>query len=104
MGVDNRKGNCSFCGQQCFNENLMEMDGRTICFPCALINSYADVVERNMSGNKSYNDALQRQRLGKATSDLWLESGIKETCNGSLYYPDEDHNNIFHIVAKKELE
>lgn len=51
---------------------------------------------------RNYEDALRDQRAGKRIIDMWNETGIKETKRGVLYYPDEEHNNVFHIVASFE--
>ncbi len=80
----------------------MEMDGRVICFPCALVHSYMDMKDNEGRTMRNYEDALRDQRAGKKIIDMWNETGIKETKRGVLYYPDEEHNNVFHIVASFE--
>jgi len=102
MSKSDHRGKCSFCGEEYFTQNLMEMGGRVICFPCALVHSYMDMKENEGRTVRSYEDALREQRAGQKVVDMWNETGIKETKRGALYYPDEEHCNVLHIVASFE--
>ncbi len=51
-----------------------------------------------------YDEALAEQRNAKKANNLIQESGICETKRGTLYYPDDEHGNVYHLIGYSEME
>ena len=107
MEQDNTKI-CSVCDGRHDADKMLELDGKEICFPCAIAVSWLDMKaqeEKEEQMARDYEDALWEQQQDRRESDLFAEVGIKCTKEGNLYYPDEEHANVFHIAqARKEFD
>lgn len=76
---------CSVCGSEQRQELMMFLDEDSICLACAVsMSEFIDDNERELHEVKEY--------------DYNIEAIIKFTSKGNLYYPDEDHDNVFHII------
>lgn len=106
MEQDNAKI-CSVCEGRHDADKMLEMGGKEICFPCAIAVSWLDMKaheEKEKEMARDYEDALREQQRDRRANDLMMETGIMETKGGTLYYPDEEHVNVFHIVGTKEVD
>jgi len=105
MEQDNTKI-CSVCGGRHDADKMMKLNGKEICFPCAIAVSWMDQkMKEDGQMARDYEDALWEQKQDRKENDLFAEVGIKCTKEGNLYYPDEEHANVFHIAqATKEFD
>lgn len=51
-----------------------------------------------------YDKALAEQQGQKKANNLIQEAGIQETKRGTLYYPDDEHSNVYHLVGYTDVE
>lgn len=82
----------------------MELNGRPICFPCAVTSSWMDQKRRQREMMNKYDKALAEQQGQKKANNLIQEAGIQETKRGTLYYPDDEHSNVYHLVGYTDVE
>lgn len=95
---------CAFCKEYFDAEHIMELNSRPICFPCAVTSSWVDQKRRQREMVNKYDEALAEQRNAKKANNLIQESGICETKRGTLYYPDDEHGNVYHLIGYSEME
>lgn len=88
---------CTICSKIYDVKNLIELNGNPICFPCSLYVQWEDIDEVKRSNDYDY--ALEQQHEDKIISLMLEFAGIQETASGVIYYPDEDHDNVYHLVG-----
>ena len=75
----------------------MELNGNPICFACSLYVHWDDVDE--VRRLKDYDDAVEQQQENKVISLMLEFAGLQETASGVIYYPDDVHDNVYHLVG-----
>ena len=93
----NGLSSCSICSKLHDAENLIELNGNPICFPCSMYVQWEDVDEVRRPSD--YDDALDQQHENKIISLMLEFAGLQETPSGVIYYPDEHHDNVYHLVG-----
>lgn len=46
-----------------------------------------------------YDDAVEQQQENKVILLMLEFAGLQETASGVIYYPDENHDNVYHLVG-----
>jgi len=88
---------CTICSKLHEVTNLIELNGNPICFPCSMYVQWEDVDEVRRPSD--YDDAVEQQREDKVISLMLEFAGLQETASGVIYYPDEVHENVYHLVG-----
>jgi hypothetical protein len=102
--MERKTRQCAFCHEHFDADHIMDLNGKPICFPCAVTSSWFDQKRRQRKMVNKYDEALAEQRNAKKANNLIQESGICETKRGTLYYPDDDYSNVYHIVGNTDWE
>ena len=76
------QSNCSYCGERKGYVVLGNKRWGDVCWEDAQNNF-----------NKNYEELLERRYLIKGMRD----AGWQITMKGNMYYPDDEHSNVFHI-------
>ena len=76
------QSNCSYCGER---KGYIVLGNKRWCDVC-----WEDA-QNNF--NKNYEELLERRYLIKGMRD----AGWQITMKGNMYYPDDEHSNVFHI-------
>ena len=76
------QSNCSYCGER---KGYIVLSNKRWCDVC-----WEDA-QNNF--NKNYEELLERRYLIKGMRD----AGWQITMKGNMYYPDDEHSNVFHI-------
>jgi len=74
--------NCSYCGER---KGYIMLSGKQWCEVC-----WEDA-QNNF--NKNYEELLDRKCLINGMKN----AGWQITKKGNMYYPDDEHSNVFHI-------
>jgi hypothetical protein len=82
MEVNMNQSNCSYCGER---KGYIVLSNKQWCEVC-----WEDA-QNNF--NKNYEELLERRYLIKGMRD----AGWQITMKGNMYYPDDEHSNVFHI-------
>ena len=88
---------CTICSKLHDAVNLIELNGNPICFPCSLYVQWEEHDE--IVRPSDYDDAVEQQREDKVISLMLEFAGLQETASGVIYYPDEVHDNVYHLVG-----
>ena len=88
---------CTICSKEFHTQNLIELNGNPICFPCSLYVQWDEVDEVRRPSD--YDDAVEQQQENKVISLMLEFAGLQETASGVIYYPDENHDNVYHLVG-----
>lgn len=102
--MERKTRRCAFCREYFDVDHIMELNGRPICFPCAVTSSWQDQKRRQREMMSKYDKALAEQQGQKKANNLIQEAGIQETKRGTLYYPDDEHSNVYHLVGYTDVE
>ena len=102
--MERKTRRCAFCREHFDADQIMELNGRPICFPCAVTSSWQDQKRRQREMTDKYEQALAEQRNQKKANNLIQEAGIQETKRGTLYYADDEYNNVYHLVGYTDVE
>lgn len=94
---DKTVSTCTICSKLHDAVNLIELNGNPICFPCSLYVQWEEHDE--IVRPSDYDDAVEQQREDKVISLMLEFAGLQETASGVIYYPDEVHDNVYHLVG-----
>lgn len=84
--------NCSQCNEEIVKGMELYLNTDVICLGCAVMESNEKMEE---------DVYLFAKELAEKTKEYIerMDVGIKVTKNGGLYYQDDEHHNIYHIVS-----
>ena len=89
---------CSICNQLHDEQNLLRLNSKPICFVCSMYVQWKEDVNEVVRPS-DYDDAVEQQREDKVISLMLEFAGLQETASGVIYYPDEVHDNVYHLVG-----
>ena len=84
---------CRMCEEEFDDDMIMDVNGFSVCYSCGL-----QFVCEELATQQEVDE------IAKNCSVLMKASGIKVTNKGVMYYPDEDHDNVYHLIGLQMVE